>query len=418
MELVQNLFEDPTLIFGILAALAAMSYSFLSFNSNTDLKAAPIDKKPKSSKNAKKSAKNKKPAKKVSAAKPAQISNSKTQKLATLVEETVESVASNSVAPSVAASVAASVAPSVVAAEPTPVPSRRASTVDSLAAGDSQILNQKTENIPEPADEIPADHASADATQDFISIQSATKQIQSLISQIRPNQLPTVFNKLNLINNEDYKILKKENSVLSKKCSRIENESSKLASDNQNLNKNLKISQAELISLKSSNKMVEDRARNEVKKEIEKLNSEISQLKSDKSATAKHYSKLEKEMAVTNQKYESREYEIENSRKMAQFLTQQMNELSKQRIIDNSQLQELENLNRYKSQIVSLENELKSVRQVQVQQQQSNDEVVRLENLLGEKEALIGNLSGKIREMSDTQIKWRFIVKNWYSFQF
>merc|ERR1712226_89173 len=147
---------------------------------------------------------------------------------------------------------------------PTPVIDAKASTPATTASIKSAISI---------AASIPEENNVDDSSnhQSSIGHTNAYHQINNIIKQVNSEKLPNLLDRLKLIDITIYKELKQNHSTLSKKCARSESEYEKLKNQFEIINKNLRIAQKDVMAMQQERKMIEDRARKEVSKEMVKF---------------------------------------------------------------------------------------------------------------------------------------------------
>ena len=320
--------SDHELLLGIAFALIAIIYSFITIKKSNptepDLQSGKPQSKSKSNKKSKNNSKNSKKSSKSSSSNSSNNNSSavdtsepNSSKTSPERKETPVSKVSNVVSQHQQSS-------STSASS-----SRKSSLVPSTAA-DPIIPESIQEEIAQ------GDQGSNQTNQ--ININQASTQIQKLIKQVKPEQLPTLLEKLKLIDNDSHKEVKKEKSTLEKKLARAEKESSKNAQQNTDLNKNLKLYQRELETLKSQQKTVEDRARNEVRKEVEKLVEENNGLKSANSGLQKLQKDHEKIVAIKETEIMNAKMAKQNLETLNRTLSVAMRTQTTDKIIEDSRI--------------------------------------------------------------------------------
>ena len=320
--------SDHELLLGIAFALIAIIYSFITIKKSNptepDLQSGKPQSKSKSNKKSKNNSKNSKKSSKSSSSNSSNNNSSavdtsepNSSKTSPERKETPVSKVSNVVSQHQQSS-------STSASS-----SRKSSLVPSTAA-DPIIPESIQEEIAQ------GDQGSNQTNQ--ININQASTQIQKLIKQVKPEQLPTLLEKLKLIDNDSHKEVKKEKSTLEKKLARAEKESSKNAQQNTDLNKNLKLYQRELETLKSQQKTVEDRARNEVRKEVEKLVEENNGLKAANSGLQKLQKDHEKIVAIKETEIMNAKMAKQNLETLNRTLSVAMRTQTTDKIIEDSRI--------------------------------------------------------------------------------
>ena len=389
---------DLSLVFGVLAAIGAIFYSYLSIQ-NQKPKNDPIPtKKEKHQKSNKKS--NKKANKKSS------NNNKNNEKLSNIETSTTASSSNNAATNSSNGSpskeslgslsgsgrlssldtgVASSVA-SVDKNEPENLMNENQNS-NLSAAGDNNNNNSNNKNSDNNNNNLP-----------IVSLNSAVKQINSIIANIqlnKPTQLPNLYEKLQLTDYETHKELKSNFSNLKKKVNRIETANEKYADQVTNLTRDLTSRTNEVERLLSNKNLIEDRARQAFQKDLDKLKLELEKTKIQNSKLEKDQKDHEKIVKEANSKAEKAIEDKKNSENLSKIMSQQMSEFSvKKKIAENQKSLEIEQeVNAKvdeKLKILSVDYQERNQRLLAILEQK-NEEITALQN---EKAAIQMNSSG------------------------
>ena len=388
---------DLSLVFGVLAAIGAIFYSYLSIQ-NQKPKNDPIPtKKEKHQKSNKKS--NKKANKKSS------NSNKNNEKLSNIETSTTASSSNNAATNSSNGSPSKESLGSLSG-------SGRLSSLDtgvasSVASVDKneqhELLNENqsnNNNLSAAGDNNNNNQTKSDNNNNLpiVSLNSAVKQINSIIANIqlnKPTQLPNLYEKLQLTDYDTHKELKSNFSNLKKKVNRIETANEKYADQVTNLTKDLSNRTNEVERLLSNKNLIEDRARQAFQKDLDKLKLELEKTKIQNSKLEKDQQNHEKIVKEANSKAEKAIEDKKNSENLSKIMSQQMSEFSvKKKIDENKKSLEIENeVNAKvdeKLKILSVDYQERNQRLLAILEQK-NEEITALQN---EKAAIQLNSSG------------------------
>lgn len=143
-----------------------------------------------------------------------------------------------------------------------------------------KITPEKVQSEPAPA--APVQKPSPKAVEKTDNIKSIVKAIQAQLALL-PEKTPVILEQLKLAQSSDLKESKKQCKSLEHAIDRHQNDVNKLSNELSTTKKNLTIAQKEVQEHTQRAKFVEDRARQEVAKNLETLKAENSKLKSENS---------------------------------------------------------------------------------------------------------------------------------------